>query len=212
METRPGPSARPPESPDESPTESLTDADLMARTARGDLGAFALLVGAYHARALRFANHLVRDREEARDVVQEGFLRLLRSAARYEARASLAAYLFTIMRNLVRSSRRRRREEPLAWDRASARVRGAAGRSDLELRDPVAVLAETERRGRIEQAIASLPDPLREVFVLSEIEGMSYKEIGVICKCPAGTVASRKHAAVELLRADLAPLRNGCSR
>lgn len=200
METRSAQSERP------------TDAELMVRTAGGDLEGFAVLVDRYHGRAFGFACRLLGDPDEARDIVQEGFLRLLRGASRYEARASLVAYLFTILRNLIRSSRRRRLEAPLEWDQATSRVRGAIDRSDLDLRDPVAALFEADRHASIERAIASLPDPLREVFILSEMEGLSYMEIGRICRCPIGTVASRKHAAVERLRTDLAPLRNGSSR
>ncbi len=185
-----------------------TDAELMLATARGDLGAFATLVEKYHPRAVAYASRMAGDPDEARDLAQEAFLRLLRAAPRYEARASLVSYLYTILRNLLRSSRRRR-EDPLVWNPATMRVGGAVDRSDLDARDPEITLGERERLEKIEGAIAALPDRLREVFVLSELEGMSYQEIGRICRCPIGTVASRKHAAVARLRVELAFLRNG---
>ena len=74
---------------------------------------------------------------------------------------------------------------------------------------PDVVLQRAQVQERLMEALDGLPDDLRAVFVPSEMEGLSYKEIAQICDCPIGTVASRKHAAIAKLREILRPMRNG---
>lgn len=179
-----------------------SDDSLMSLAARGDRAAFAELVERHHQRALNLAYRLCGDREMARDVVQESFLHLLRGSSRYEPRARFQSYLFAIVRNGVREARRargRRREDPLPVE-----VDGWGG---VDAGRPDAELARLRLRDRLIGALAALPEAMREVFVLSEIEGVSYQEIAQICRCPMGTVASRKHAAVAQLREILRDVR-----
>jgi RNA polymerase sigma-70 factor (ECF subfamily) len=167
----------------------------MAAVARGDRSAFAALVERHHDRALNLAYRLCGDREMARDVVQESFLALLRGASRYRAQSRFDFYLFAVVRNAVRGAaraRNRRREDPLPD--------GPDGVDVPDSRRPDTELAQHRLRERLHRALAALPVEMREVFVLSEIEGIPYQEIARICGCPMGTVASRKHAAVLKLR------------
>jgi RNA polymerase sigma-70 factor, ECF subfamily len=181
-----------------------SDAVLMERLVHGDREAFGDLVERHHQRVLDFAYRMTADPDQARDIAQEVFLRIARSSFRYEPKAPLLVYLLAITRNLVREAgrkRSRRREDPLPDD--------VPGRSDHD--DPVARLERSEIRDRLARALLEIPDRAREVFVLSEIEGLSYEEISRICRCPMGTVASRKHDAVVRLRRLLEPLRGGLS-
>jgi RNA polymerase sigma-70 factor (ECF subfamily) len=188
-----------------------TDAELMAEVAKGDRGAFGDLVERHHERVLNVAFRLSGDPEIARDVAQETFLGLLRAAHRYEPRAPFHSFLSSIVRNLVLETsrkQRRRREEPLetAGEGSSAPMARLAAD---ESADPLESLHRLEVGERLKNALSALPVKLREVFVLSEMEGFSYQEIARICHCPIGTVASRKHDAVLRLRSILAPLRDG---
>ncbi len=174
----------------------------MLRCAEDDLAAFEVLVDRHHPHALAFAWHLSGDREIALDAVQESFLRLLRSARRYEERGMFQSYLFRIVRNSVRElarARTRRREEPLESLEGITSGRAVPEGPAAPLR-PDEVLASREQQARLMSAVRALPQEMRAVFVLSEIEGLSYREIAAACRCPEGTVASRKHAAVEKLR------------
>ncbi len=191
--------------------DSPSDEHLMLRAGRGDREAFGLLVSRHHARALRVAWWHGRDPELARDAVQESFLRILRAAPRYRASGPFSAFLLVVVRNTVRElsrRERRRREEPLEAvpvdDPALVAPCGPPG-------DPATPEELDERRriaGRLREVLHTLPEELRLVFVLSEIEGLSYREIAGICRCPMGTIASRKHAAVTRLRVLLSSLRS----
>ncbi len=194
-----------------SPDER-TDEQLMLESARGDRDAFGEIVSRHHQRALDLAYRLCGDGELARDAAQESFLRILRSAHRYEARARFSTYLFTVVRNTVRElcrRQRRRRELPLEGS-----TEGADDVTTPALAEtlpgppaPDALLEDRELGRRLVAALRALPEGLRAVFVLSELEGLRYREIAGICGCPIGTVASRKHAAIAALRRTLGPLR-----
>jgi RNA polymerase sigma-70 factor (ECF subfamily) len=190
--------------------ERSTDEQLMCLSAAGDLNAFGELVDRHHQRALNFAYRLCGDREISKDIVQESFLRILKAARRYEPRARFTSYLYSVVRNMVRETARRthrRREEPLE-DRQEISAEASLPAGPSAPSDP-----ERERQKRLLQktlldAVRSLPEDLRMVFVLSEMEGLSYREIAGICRCPLGTIASRKHVAIEKLRVLLKPIRS----
>jgi RNA polymerase sigma-70 factor (ECF subfamily) len=178
-----------------------SDDELMRRAAAGERRAFDELIERHHRRALDFAGRFCADAALARDAVQEGFLRLLRHAGRYRSEGRFTTFLFAVVRNAVRDSlrqQRRRREEPLDPD-ADGDVPGLAG-GVTRPADPGSELERRRLGESLHTALASLPEELREAFVLSEITGLPYREIARVCGCPEGTVASRKHAAVQRLR------------
>ena len=186
--------------------EATTDDHLMRRVADGDLGAFGLLVERHQQRALGFAFHLMADGDGAKDAAQESFLRLLGAARRYRPRAAFTTYLYAIVRNTVREARRRQRREVPIDPRVDPTPLAVTTDPAGDPPPPDQLLQRSRLRARLAEAIARLPEELRIVFVLSEIEGVAYKEISRICGCPMGTVASRKHAAVRELRRLLGPL------
>src|SRR5262249_33629275 len=85
----------------------MTDAELVARVVAGDARAFTDLVTRYHAACLRYAAHVLGDRMDAEDVVQEAFLRAYRSLGRYQEREQFRPWLFRILVNRCRSARSR---------------------------------------------------------------------------------------------------------
>ena len=82
----------------------MDDAQLVARTRAGDPAAFEELVARHHAACLRYAAHLLGDRTEAEDVVQETWVRAYRSLGRYEERSQFRSWLFRILVNRCRTS------------------------------------------------------------------------------------------------------------
>jgi RNA polymerase sigma-70 factor (ECF subfamily) len=180
-----------------------TDEQLMLRTAEGDFDAFGNLVDRHHQRALNFAYRLLGDREQAKDIAQESFLRILKAAARYQPRASFTSYLLSVVRNMVRETARRsrrRREEPLEDRRGEMPAEGALPGGPWVPPDPESERQGKRNRSHLILALQTLPEELRAVFVLSEMEHLPYRRIAKICRCPMGTVASRKHAAIMRLR------------
>lgn len=184
--------------------DERTDEQLMLSTGEGDLDAFGELVERHHARALNLAYRLSGDPEASRDIAQECFLRVLKGAKRYRAKALFTTYLHTVVRNLVietvRKQRRRRETSTGKFDESDGANPGPAAVGDQASALPDAVLERKEIRSQLNRALATLSDDLRDAFVLTEIEGLTYRQVAQICDCPAGTVASRKHHAVVQLR------------
>lgn len=146
----------------------------MERVAAGDETAFRLLVDRWEAPILSFLTRTLGDREEARDLAQETFLRVFRHAARYQGGGRFRSWIFRIAGNLTRSRLRRRRV--VKWLSLGAKgtpLEPAGPRhqeSDTRL--------ESEELGRaIEACLAELPPRQRTAFALKRFEGLSYREI-----------------------------------
>jgi len=145
----------------------------------------------------RFALGLTRAPDEAEDLVQETFLRALRSWDQYTPGTRAKSWLFTICRNLFLRGRERakRHEEILA---AGAPRTGHAGAevvnplwSVVSGADPEGGFFEQVVDARILEAIDTLPEDYRTAVVLSDVEGLSYGEIAELTDVPVGTVKSR---------------------
>jgi RNA polymerase sigma-70 factor (ECF subfamily) len=146
--------------------------------------------------AFNYARWLTRDDAEAEDVVQDACVRAMRffSSLRDD---DARAWLFAIVRNTW-YSRVSRRAETLPLDQTTDEpVDGAL--------DPEAQLLQQHAVGRVRDALEQLPVDFREVLVLREIEGMSYKEIAAVVRVPIGTVMSRLARARDRLAAVLKP-------
>jgi RNA polymerase sigma-70 factor (ECF subfamily) len=147
--------------------------------------------------AFNFARWLTRNDAEAEDVVQDACVRALRyfSSFRHD---DGRAWFFTIVRNTwySRISRRTSAMDATPFDSRQDGPADAAPNPEMRLlqRDTV---------GRVRQAIERLPVDFREVIVLREIEGLSYKEIATVADVPIGTVMSRLARARERLLAQL---------
>jgi RNA polymerase sigma-70 factor (ECF subfamily) len=185
----------------------------MCRARDGDIEAFALLVGHHRARVERFLYRLFWDRQRAEDGAQEVFLRLWLARHRYEPRAPFTTMLYQVARNYWLNEARRARSRPVEIDTGATDDDHAGvdrppggGRALLDrlaapaADEPHAQLFERYRQWRIRQAIARLPKGHRLVFVLAHLEGRRQAEIAAILEIPIGTVKSRLHAAVRLLR------------
>ena len=184
------------------------DAALIERCRTGDIAAFEPLVEKYRQRVWRLAYNVLRDREEAWDVAQEAFVRAWQALPNFRGQSAFYTWLFRIVMN-VASDRARARA---ARGRAFGTERIPEEDWDRVLVDqpadarPDASAAGAEQRARIERALATLSTDHRRIVVLSDIEGLSYKEIADVLEIPMGTVMSRLHNARKRLKAALGPL------
>jgi RNA polymerase sigma-70 factor (ECF subfamily) len=185
------------------------DAALIERCRAGDVAAFEPLVEKYRQRVWRLAYSTLRDREEAWDVAQEAFIRAYQALPSFRGQSAFYTWLYRIVMNV-------------AADRA--RSRGAQGRAfgtervpeeDWErvLPDqnpgdeaPDAAALRREQRGKIMRALDTLSEDHRKIIMLSDLEGLSYREIAETLEIPMGTVMSRLHNARKRLRDALGPL------
>jgi RNA polymerase sigma-70 factor (ECF subfamily) len=139
--------------------------------------------------ANNLARWLVRNDQDAQDVVQESCIKALRAFDSFRG-GDFRAWFLTIVRNTSFTWLRRNKDSQSPAAGQSLEV-GAEVAADCEVYDPQAIAIRAANVDLVRRAIETLPDALRETLVLREMEGMSYKEIGKIVGVPIGTVMSR---------------------
>jgi len=182
--------------------------DWIRRSREGDAQAYRHLVERYQTRIHRLVSGLVGyDHGHIDDVVQEVFIKAYFSLGRFREQAAFATWIYRIAVNRARDeARRASRHVSLATSLSGEARRALQGlwnqAGNEEDNDP----ATSESLQRfVSQAIAALPDKLRTVVTLKDLEGLSYQEVGQILKCSVGTVKSRHSRAREKLRTTLVP-------
>ena len=152
---------------------------------KGKHDLFEQTVLPYLHSAYNLARWLTRNEHEAEDIVQESFLRALRSFHGFVPGRDARAWFLTIVRNSCRTWHRQRRpHEMIPIEEDSQPAVGTWS-------DPEAAFIKNANAQRIRQAVEELPFEYREVLILREWEELSYKEIAQIAAIPLGTVMSR---------------------
>src|SRR6478752_2011255 len=177
--------------------EAEQDRVLIERAQKGDKAAFKQLVQRHQRRAFAIALGLLRDENDAREVVQEAFLRVYRGLDSFHGGSAFFTWLYRIITNLsidlMRKPGRREAELDEADIPLLSRIDGA---------DPLDVLRRAEIRNKLEAALDALPVYHRGVIVMREVEGMSYEEMAEAMGVSKGTIMSRLfHARQKLQRA-----------
>jgi RNA polymerase sigma-70 factor (ECF subfamily) len=186
---------------------NYTDEELMNSVGNHDASAFEELFSRYERRIFSFFYRLVADVEEAKDCTQETFLRLWRGRSGYTPKGRFSTYIFQIAKNHFLNEHDKRTTQinlrPSTWENPQECIQEKIA-SDSSYHRAVA----NEIGLAISKAIAALPEIHRLVYILSEEQRLSYKEIAEVLSCPVGTVSSRKVEAVRKLRKLLEPLRD----
>jgi RNA polymerase sigma-70 factor (ECF subfamily) len=170
-----------------SVTES--DGQIVQRVLGGDVEAFAVLVDRHHSRLARYALHILGNRADAEEAVQETFLRAYRALATYEDRDRCDAWLMQILANRCRTMAARHVEHcelddsVLVWEDADDRT------TRLELREEIAY------------ALAQLPADQREAIVLRFSEDKTFEQMSVLTGAGVSALKMRVRRACERLRA-----------
>ena len=191
--------------------DDLTDEELLDRFGSGDTQAFDELFSRYKRPLYSFILRFVSRRDMAEELLQEVFLKIIRSGSDFEGRAKFSTWAYRITRNLcVDHLRRMTHRKTTSLDQS---VRDDDERTlGQKVQDPNAGVERQVMQGRlktkIEEAVDRLPDEQKEVFLLREASGLSFKAIAAILACPENTVKSRMRYALERLRADLAEFRD----
>ncbi len=192
--------------------------ELVERARSGDLDAFRELVKKYQSRVFAVAFAVLRSREDAEDVVQDGFLKAYRNLNSFRGQSSFYTWLYRIVFNLAidLSRKKYRRTEASVGEygaldgyvaAADERAGGAGRSTDVVIGNvpgPEDVLHRGELKTKITEAMDTLSADHRAVIVLREIDGLSYAEIADAVGCTKGTVMSRLHHARRRLQKILA--------
>lgn len=176
-----------------TPSDRAIDAALLARAANGDARAFRELVERHQRRAYSVAYGLVRNAEDAREVVQEAFIRVFRHRAEFAGQASFSTWLYRIVVNLsIDLLRKRSPGKGIEFDE-NVDTEGAPDEL-IPRRDGTDPFATLDRKRLVEamhKALEQLPPYHRAVILLRELEGLSYEEMATALEVSKGTIMSR---------------------
>jgi len=177
---------------------ALSDESLLAGLGSNDPEAAAAFVRRFQARVFGLVYTVLGDRDAARDVAQEAFLRAWRHAGVFDPRrGSVAAWLLTITRNLALDAVRVRRAVPVdPGDLARLRA------GDIEHGPDRQILTNGEL-ARLRQEVARLPEEQGRSLLLAALHGLTAREISQLDGLPLGTVKTRIRAAMHKLRSAL---------
>lgn len=192
-------------------SEPRDDEALMAAYAGGEFAAFEALFERHRGGVFTFLLQHVGDRGLAEDLLQDVFLRIVKARASYQPGRRFRPWLFSIVRNAVTDSHRRRAvRDVVKLDEDLARPEGAptAAGDAADAVEPVHVVGDADLRAAIERAVAKLPDEQREVFLLRERGELDFESIARITGAGLATVKSRMRYALGALRRHLSQLEN----
>jgi RNA polymerase sigma-70 factor (ECF subfamily) len=176
------------------PPSTALDANTISRAKLGDIDAFTSIVEAYYQRCLRFARAMLRNPDDAEDVVQETFVRLYRALPRYEERQRFESWLFQILGNCCRTAN-------TVHHRDSTRiVEDEAAVERVASPDEPGRVFDAEWSEAVRQALAQVPDYNREIFLLHYVEGFAYDEIERMTGVRQSALKMRVKRASDLLR------------
>jgi RNA polymerase sigma-70 factor (ECF subfamily) len=185
--------------------EAEEDRELIGLAQKGDQAAFRRLVERHQRRAFAIAMGLVRDENDARELVQEAFLRVYRSLQSFQGSSSFFTWLYRIVTNLAIDLMRKpgRRDAELSDNQGSSDEEADFPLvSRIDGADPIDVIRRREIAERIQAALDALPPYHRGVILMREVEGMSYEEMAQAMGVSKGTIMSRLfHARQKLQRA-----------
>ena len=190
---------------------TLEDAerDAVRRVRDGDSDAYRLLVERYQARLHRLVGRLLGpDHGDVDDVVQEVFVKAFFSLSKFREDATFGTWITRIAINRARDELKK--QSGKVYLDAEPGEDAVQGLRDLLSTEPSRDAGQDEPEDSaasrlVARTVASLPDRLRVVVTLKDMEGNSYQEVAAILKCSVGTVKSRHARARERLRQMLAP-------
>jgi len=184
-----------------NPESQPTDAELVQACCDGQTDAFQPLVERYQDRVYNTVYRMVGSPEDARDIVQDAFLKAYENLSEFRGASSFYTWLYRIAVNLAltfrRRSKRLRLVRPLEEETNAELSRSQAGRL---AQGPEAAMESVERARLVSEALEGLDGDHRAAVVLRDIEGLDYRAIAEILDVSAGTVKSRIHRARIALR------------
>lgn len=169
-----------------------TETQILQKVLAGETAAYGEIFMRHRGRAFALAYQYLRDREEAKDVVQDAFIKAYQNLSKFRVQKRFGPWLLTIVRNLsIDLIRKRKRLSPHGLPEV--------------VPDPGSAERSTQKvlKGEVWDALQRLSEEQREIIFLKDYQGHSYLEISEIVEIPLGTVMSRLHHARKNLAAAL---------
>ena len=165
------------------------ETEMISRCQQGDQEALKEIFEKYHKKVYRIAYGVVRQREEALDVVQEVFIKLFRSVKNFKGRSHFYTYLYRMVMNTAIDHKRKAGKQFMS----SLDEEGSFEPSDEAEKGPERILLQKELEERVKLAMDKLPAEQRAALIFRDVEGLSYQEMAEAMGCSIGTVMSRLH-------------------
>lgn len=183
----------------------MSDEDLVMAVQAGDTDSLGVLVGRWEQPLYRFVYRMMPRQEDAHDVCQETFLRILKKSHRYRPGSRFSTWMYQIALNLCRDQARRRKRWGMimADHQAFDEQLRPAESPPSSTYDPATAAERNELSQAVYQAMDQIPREQREVLIMKEYEGLKFKEIAAILDCPESTVKSRMYYGLSGLRTAL---------
>lgn len=167
-----------------------TEGELIRLAQSGDRQAFGGLMQLHQGRVFSFVQGMCRNPDQARDITQDTFIKVWHALPDWRPEAQFNTWLLRIARNTAIDALRRRQHEPIALDDAVL-IDSQPG--------PLQQLENRRRIAQLDTLLGQLPVTQREILLLRELEGLSYRELATALDISEGTVKSRLARAREAL-------------
>lgn len=182
-------------------SESDLEAELINRSRAGDHEAFGVLIAQNQARLYHVVLRLLRDAEDARDIVQDAFLNAYLNLSKFQGNSRFSTWLYRIAVNAAISHRRKKRplgigKEEQGGESLQEAIAGIRSKAD----GPHARMDGEERRALLLETLNGMSLEHRSVLILKDIDNLKYETIAEILAVPIGTVRSRLNRARSELR------------
>jgi RNA polymerase sigma-70 factor (ECF subfamily) len=178
---------------EEDVTQAETDEQLVRKSQQDDERAFGELVSRYESKVYSLALKMVRNPEDAEDVLQDTFLRAYRGIKSFKGNSTFSTWIYRITANSALMRLRKRQLPTVSIDDADERE------APINIADwapgPVEQMLNQETQAAMTEAIEALPPEFRQVFVLRDIEELSNAEVAEILDLSVAAVKSRLHRA-----------------
>jgi RNA polymerase sigma-70 factor, ECF subfamily len=168
---------------------NLEETEMISRCQRGDQEALKEVFDKYNKKVYRIAYGVVRQREEALDIVQEVFIKLFHSIKNFKGKSHFYTYLYRMVMNTAIDHARKTGKQIIS----SLDQEGSFQPFDDLEKGPERILLQKELEERVKLAMDKLPAEQRAALIFRDVEGLSYQEMAETMGCSIGTVMSRLH-------------------
>ncbi len=197
---------------DSEAIKNQPDTELVLKAQNKDREAYRELVERYQSRAFNLAFSILKNKQDAEDVVQESFVKVYLSISKFKGESSFYTWLYRIVRNMSidvkRKLARDKIVEPTVDESGVANQIEASTANSDESYSPDYELLRKEKARRIAEVLNDISEEHRTVIILREVDGMDYQQISQITGVSKGTIMSRLHYARKKLQQSLADLVN----
>ena len=182
---------------------TVTDEELVARSIAGDNDSFNQLILRWERPIYALAYRQIGREDDARDVVQEAFLRAFRALPGFKGQAKFSSWLYRITLNLCRDWMRRERRAPFVQAPEGVDVDELVGSEPSRAESIETVVTRKDLSRHVASAMLVLPEEQRSAIILKEYHGLTFQEIAELQGCPLSTVKTRLYQGLSVLRREL---------